>query len=310
MLYRLKVWCETEHMYTYNWSENSVPVCVNNSSHMVNDDLSSIEQTIDTSVPLVKLSEFHNSNGNLIVQPTCRPPGTVTCHTGYSDDILNMSDVGNGKIIRVDHMKGGGSNTIITDMHLIEQLYVDFNTVLNPTYIFRAKILHSNFINSNISCYVTNRITPFVHGSGTIYQGIPYLGQSNALILPSNNTGNLQLYGEVSLVETQYLDNGTRGQGFWNAEIDYNEPKLFKNITPAPYGNGKYNIFAKELLFDRFVNIILDSPGKSMVTEIDSFDISRLPHGVRLKIVIKIPKDSDSTCTAFTNIMMYRTKTI
>jgi hypothetical protein len=309
-----KIWCATEGMFVYRWSDQP-PLCPNNSSHEINLGLTSIEQSIDDSIPLVKMSDVRHCDGRLSVQSTPRPVGTSTVHTGYSDLMYhengtrNIEDVGNGEIIRLDHIKGGG---VSAGNHLVETVYVDFNTILNPSYIFRATILHSNFINSNISCYAVCRHSTFNAAVNSNYMTIPYLNTPNSLVLPVNGNGNCEPddINNVELIEAAYLADGYRGPGFWNATIDYTAPKGFKDITPAPLGNGQYNIFSSEVKFDRFVNVILDSPGRHEETVIDSFDVSRIPHGLRLKIVIKIPKDSDTTCTAFTNIMMYRSKSI
>lgn len=89
--------------------------------------------------------------------------------------------------------------------------------------------------------------------------------------------------GFGGLVYMSDNDQGTTPTAFWNATYN-STTSLFENITPAPAGDGRYNIFAVETTLVRFLNSIplLDNGNVCF----SSSDTDQLGHGMRLKITI------------------------
>lgn len=303
-LYR--VYCVQENMYHEIWSETVPSTCPNNNVHQLDGGLTTIINTVNDDYQTVIVHGPKSQDGKLLFTGSPRPVGTSTYHTGYGDNPLDIDDVGNGNAITLMHNIGGGQDV---GNHMLERIYCDFNTALNPSYIHSSIIDHFGVNNAKICCYAVSPVTVTEVVQNGDYIAVPFNGVSNALIIPvASGTGNLNIVGPA-LMEAAFLDNGTRGQGFFNAEIDHGTPKGFTNITSVPYGTGQYNMFAREVVFDRFVNLNLVSPGRAATTNISSHDISRIPHGLRLRIDIEIPKNMDSICQATVNIFMYRTRT-
>ena len=67
---------------------------------------------------------------------------------------------------------------------------------------------------------------------------------------------------------------------FWNADFN-SSTGLYENIAAAPYGDGRYNMFAVEIVFARFANRItlLDSGFLAL----NCSDTDQLGQGFRLK---------------------------
>jgi hypothetical protein len=68
---------------------------------------------------------------------------------------------------------------------------------------------------------------------------------------------------------------------FWNADWN-SSTQEYENITPAPAGNGRYNMFAVEVVFAEFIRSIpLLSSG---FIALASSDTDQMGHGMRLKM--------------------------
>jgi len=108
------------------------------------------------------------------------------------------------------------------------------------------------------------------------------------------------------LVYAPNNDKGESPSAYWNA--DYNTTTHeFENITAAPTGNGRYNLFGVEVVFVTFVNDIAMLGTDDI--ELKSHDVDQVGHGVRLKAtVITVGTDHDWKCCAF--ITLFRERTI
>jgi len=105
------------------------------------------------------------------------------------------------------------------------------------------------------------------------------------LIVPAAYDGNIFVTSDISqchggLVQTTPSEDGVMGTSFWNA--DWNpDTGLFENITPAPYGNGSYNLFAVEVTLATFINK-LPLLGDGFVM-LQTSDVEQWSHGWRAK---------------------------
>jgi hypothetical protein len=96
---------------------------------------------------------------------------------------------------------------------------------------------------------------------------------------------------------------------FWNADWN-SETQRYENITPAPYGNGRYNIFAVEVIFARFINKIpLLSSG---FIALNSSDTDQMGHGMRLKMTADTNKETsqDHNWSVACIMCMHREKSV
>lgn len=105
------------------------------------------------------------------------------------------------------------------------------------------------------------------------------------LIIPASNNGTIFITSDITqchggLVQTTPNEIGVMSTSFWNA--DWN-PTLgrFENITPAPFGNGGYNLFAVEVTLATFINRVpLLGDGFIML---QTSDVEQWSHGWRAK---------------------------
>lgn len=224
------------------------------------------------------------TDGRLIVHQTSRYLGLDTYFSSEGDDISDPSKVGNGEELDFD-MNGKESET----------KYIDLNIMENETYLHEGYLQWLGARFDKISLAVTPTATPYEAGSNTNYAqapGAPYL------IVPAAGNGNIAInLADIKLVQVTLNEFGKRkALGFYNAEWDA-ENKKFINITPAPNGDGWYNIFIEEIEFKRFVN------RQSMLGDgfmpLQTSDNSSLGQGIRIKVIAETTGDNhDWQCTA------------
>jgi hypothetical protein len=229
----------------------------------------------DTSLAIDVLKGFsqkfyQTTDAKMLVQNTPRPLGTFWYFSSFGDDVNNHHDVGNGAHMGHVHHVGDPS---------IETVYVDLNMKENKTYIQEGYTFWRNCAFDIQKLEIVPKLTPYTAGVGTIYN--LYGGY---LIVPAPyGDGVIDVYGgDIQLVEMPFsIDDPSvrQGPGFWNADYDA-ESGTFVNITPAPYGNGIYNMFGAEVVFEKIVQICM--LGNDRV-QLKSSDIAELGHGMRLK---------------------------
>jgi len=105
------------------------------------------------------------------------------------------------------------------------------------------------------------------------------------MIVPAAGDGTLSITSDITtpiggLVYMPDSETGVNPTAFWNA--DWNSTtKEFENITAAPTGNGRYNMFTVEVTFSKFVNQIpLLASGFEML---QASDVTQVGQGMRLK---------------------------
>ena len=188
-----------------------------------------------------------NIRGKLETHESSRIPGTYTYYTGAGDDPENVMDVGSGQMFILHHRN---------DDPMTQYLYLDFNTLENETWVHEGYMIWDGAQFDTITFEIVPRVTAVVPASNTYFN--LYGGY---LVVPAAGDGTIQVVSDITthsggLVEIPIDYDGNRiAPCFWNA--DWNTTtKRFENISAAPLGNGKYNMFAAEVVMNRFVNRI------------------------------------------------------
>lgn len=215
-------------------------------------------------------------SGKIRVHQTSRALGTSTCWTGIGDDPSDPVCVGGGQSLFFEHTISGSVS---------EVYYVDFNVVENITWIHEGYITWHSAMGDTITAEIVPRVTDIVSSSGTDYN--LYGGY---LIVPAApGTGNIEIVSSITthsggLVYTPLNDEGIRPTAYWDA--DWNtSTKRYENISPNYAGTGKYNMFAAEISFVKFFNLIpLLGDG---FEKFQSSDSDELGHGMRMKLTIE-----------------------
>jgi len=225
-----------------------------------------------------KQKQKHTPDDKLWIQETSRPLGTITYFTSRGDDPEIVSDVGNGQFLKVFHEIGNDNN---------ESVLLDLNIAENMTYI------HEGYVNWKGCdfdyCRMEIVATPTVYASDTNTNFNIYGG---AYIIPAAGNGTITVQPEdMVLIEMPLSrDKGTRRQGFWNA--DYNSTThQFENVTPAPAGDGHFNMFSVEVTLARFTNDLLLLGDGFM--RLQSADVDQLTQGMRIKFSALTNTDVD-----------------
>lgn len=295
-LFLYRVWCEVEQMYYEIWSTTPPQVCPNNSAHAIDTTKTTfVDQQLET--------EKRDPSGRLRVQQSSRPLGTRVHFTSAGDDLNNLADVGGGDRLRFDHAIGDDTT------HLV---YADFNTIENETYIHEGYLSWKGWNFDDITIEVVPRIVTTVAGTNTDY----YVNPSTPyIVLPSvmaggagNVTINESLEDPITPGLVYIPDAGDPQFGkppaYWNA--DWNSTtKKFENISAAPNGDGRYNIFTEEIVFSRFANkLTFVNDG---FLRLKTSDTDMVGHGMRVRATINIVGD-DHVCSGSCVLTMHREK--
>lgn len=211
------------------------------------------------------------NSGKLRVHQTSRQPGTRIYFTGSADDPLDPHSIGSGEKFIFHHKVGDP---------LTSTIYYDFNNYKNTTFIHEAYLIwkNANFDSVTVDFVTT---TPQYNTNGTNTNMQIY----GNVIAPAAGNGNVILESDVlechgGMFQCLPDERGITPPGFWNVDCDEENGK-FANLTPAPFGDGQFNIFAGETILSRIAN---DVPvlGNGF-QKLQSSDIDILPHGIRLK---------------------------
>jgi hypothetical protein len=212
-------------------------------------------------------------DGKVSVHATSKAPGLFVYWAGRGDNFVN-NYVGNGTPILLHHKIGDSK---------AQQIYIDFCSIDNYTEMHEGSVIWNGAMPGDSgSCSAVTSVMPTSAGVNTnfnLYGGY--------LIVPAAGNGTLQVLGDLTNIDPSkgcfvkvYTDEtGARSPAFWNA--DYNpSTRKFENISPAPAGNGEFNLFAVEIYASRFVNHInLIGSGQMNLRSEDSTVLS---HGLRL----------------------------
>lgn len=220
-------------------------------------------------------------DNKVIVQSTSRPIGTYSCFTSEGDNTSHSHLVGGGHRFINYHEVGDST---------VSSFYVDFNTIENITYLHEGYGLYTSAYFDTINLEVVPTITPVSPGTNTYFN--LYNGY---LIIPAAGDGSVEVNSsEMKLVEIPIsLDNPLKRQApaFWDATWNTSLQK-FENLTPAPLGDGTFNMFASEVIMQKPVNMCLIGSGNIVLK---TTDIAQIGHGIRLKLTFITGTTADRT---------------
>lgn len=275
-----QIYCVTEQAWVTEWRLDTDPpptTCKNDTSHTIIADSVAIVRTHVEEYPT-------DRSGKLRVHQTSRKLGTRICWTGVGDNPENPTSIGGGNKISYYHTVSG------TDPKI---KYIDFNCVENETWVHEGYITWKDAQLDELTLDVVTRVTSTAAGSNTNYD--LYGGY---LVVPNPyGTGSIEVTSDITthsggLVYMPDNDLGDPPVAFWNA--DWNSTtKKYENITAAPLGDGRYNMFATEITLSRILSSIplLNSGFIAM----NSSDTDQLGHGMRFKVTL----DTNTTLTDF-----------
>jgi hypothetical protein len=185
--------------------------------------------------------------------------------------------VGGGEAFAFEHNTASGIATLTK--------YIDFNCVNNETWLHEGYITWKNAHFDTLTLEMVPRVTTYTASSGTYYN--LYGGY---MVVPAAGDGTITITSDITqhdggLVYMPDNDLGETPTAFWNA--DWNtSTKEYENITAAPYGNGRYNMFTVELCFARFLNKAPFLSSGFIV--LNSSDTDEMGHGMRLKMIMDV----------------------
>lgn len=218
------------------------------------------------------VDEYRDLSGKLRVHQTSRKLGTAIYWTGEGDDTTNPRLVGGGTPIVANHGLGDPDP---------EPVYIDFNIVENETWLHEGYITWKDALLDTITLEMVPRVTATTAGSNTNYN--LYGGY---LIIPAAGNGVVEITSDITthtggLIYIPDDDQHNRPLAFWNATWN-TTTKRYENITPAPTGNGSYNMFSIEVVLARFINRVpLLASG---FIALNSSDTDQVGSGMRLKV--------------------------
>jgi hypothetical protein len=302
-LNKYRIWCETEQMYYETWGETSPPACPNNSGH-------TIDSTKTTIVNSLTEEELRDISGKLRVQQSSRPIGTKIHFTGKGDHPEYVSDVGGGQPMKFDHHIGDS---------LTQIMYVDFNFVENRSFIHEGYVTWTGCKFDTISLEIVPTVTPTIPATNTPYFVNPAMPH---IVLPKELAGGLSNVditsdltqprgGLIYMPQAGDVQFG-RPPAYWNA--DYNKTThLYENISPAPGGDGRYNIFTVEFAMSVFANELILMGENALLLK--TSDTEELGHGMRVRITANThvnidDNEPDHDWGAGCMLTMHRTRSI
>jgi len=274
-IYKFRVWCNVENIWVETLSETTPTYCPNNNEHNIDDSKTTIIDKI-LDIPIT------DQSGKPRIHQTSRQIGMKTCFVGVGDNAEDPTDVGGGSKIFFDHHVGDSTH---------DELYIDFNCIENETWVHEGYVIWETARFDTLTLSIVPRIPIWEYSSGT-----PYNIYGGYLIIPSDGTnGTINITSDISssiggLVYMPDNEEGESPTAFWNA--DWNTvTKEFENIIPAPYGNGRYNIFAYEVNLAVFINKLplLGSGFERLKTS----DVDQLGNGMRLKACVETHIDDN-----------------
>lgn len=227
--------------------------------------------------------ELRDSSGKLRVHQTSRKIGLRITWTGAGDD---QSD---------PHLVGGGEHFSMAVASGTVTKYVDFNCVNNETWLHEGYLTWDKCSMDLLTLEMVPRIASYTISSGTNYNS--YGGY---MAIPAAGDGIMNITSDLTdanggLVYMPNDDEGNLPTAFWDAEWN-TSTKKYENITPAPYGNGRYNIFIYEITFARFVNEVPFLANGFI--PLSSSDTDQLGHGMRLRMTLDANGNTETSYIA------------
>jgi hypothetical protein len=244
--------------------------------------------------------EYRDRSGKLRVHQTSRKLGLRIMWTGVGDDPSDPTAIGGGETLSL--VLSSGTQSL--------SKYIDFNIVENETWVHEGYITWAGTVLDTLTLDAVPRVTNVVASSGTNYN--LYGGY---LIIPAAGNGTIDITSDITTHSggLVYIPDDDIGNppdnAFWNA--DWNSTtEEYENITPAPYGNGRYNMFANEVVICRFLRDVPFASSEGFIP-FNSSDTDQLGHGIRLKIKAERSEYDNSDTVMFgCTICLHRKKSI
>lgn len=242
----------------------------------------------------LKFEDPENTDGRKIVHATPRKRGLFTCFIGAADSQVDPSRIAgaDGTPLVYHHQIGDTSPA---------KIYFDLNTIANETYAHAGHMMWKDALLDFVSLETVPKLSTYTISSDTFFN--LYGGY---LVIPAAGNGNINMTS-MNLVEVPTNEFGTRsGAGYWDASYD-TVNKVFTNIVPNVYGQGRFNMFTMEIVFDRFINR-MPMLGDGFLS-LDTYDASQLGHGMRLRLTFETSAAGDHEWYWCAGLKPYRKKT-
>lgn len=263
---------DSTHIYNAADSDE-LSLKISNGSIVINDGTEDL-------TPAAAINHIHGQlitpkdrSGKIRMHQTSRKLGLRVMWMGVGDDPTDIKKVGGGNSLALKHEVGDTEPLV---------KYLDFNICENETWLHEGYLTWKDAQLDTLTLEMCCRAPTFTMGSNTFYN--LYGGY---LIIPAAGDGIIDVTSDLTdpiaggLIQMPNNDLNEPPTAFWNA--DYNSSTgLYENISPAPYGNGRYNIFAGEIIFARFINKI-PLLGSGFIA-LNSSDTDQMGQGMRLKM--------------------------
>lgn len=255
------------------------------------NDLSSAEQStlsgvvsvhdgvfIAASIGVDLVDEWRDRSGKLRVHQTSRKLGLRIVWAGAGDDVSNINNVFHGEPIEFEFNTASGTENL--------SKYIDYNIIENETWLHEGYMTWKNCHFEKLTLQMVPIITNVTAASGTNYN--LYGG---FMVVPAYpGTGTIDITSDITdpmggLIYMPNDDLDDPPTAYWNA--DWNSTtKKFENISAAPNGDGRYNMFSQEIVFAEFASQIpLLSSG---FLALNSSDTDQMGQGMRLKMILEM----------------------
>jgi hypothetical protein len=223
--------------------------------------------------------ENRDRSGKLRVHQTSRKLGLRIAWTGVGDDASDVTRIFSGEPLTFEFTAVSGVQGEIMSK------YIDFNIVENETWLHEGYLTWKNCHFEKLTLRMVPRVTSVTASSGTNYN--LYGGY---LVIPAYpGTGTIDIISDITdpiggLVYMPNDDLGNSPVAYWNA--DWNSTtKKYENISAAPDGDGRYNMFGVEVPFVEFISEI--PLLESGFIALNSSDTDQMGQGMRLKMFLK-----------------------
>jgi len=209
-----------------------------------------------------------------IVQSSPRPIGTYTYLSAQSDNPLDPSETSGGIKLKYKHIIGQDNAN--------QSFYFDINSIRNETHLNGAYLQWADADLDEVEVEIVCKCSgaAFVTATNTNYKIV-----SGVLIMTAGD-GDISIPDWDLILPVQMVPNehGVTPAGYWDASYNTTTHK-FENYVFNPYGTGEFNIFSEEIEFNCFIPCfpMLKCGQKS----IESKDVTRLGHNMRIKALIK-----------------------
>lgn len=234
----------------------------------------------DVEQPVRLNEEMRDRSGKIRFHQTSRKLGLRIMWSGEGDDPSDPSSVGDGESFTFQYSIGDSEPMV---------KYIDFNIVENETWLHEGYLTWKDAVMDTLTLQMVPRVT----GVETTTSGNYNLYGGYLVIPASPGTGNINITTDITTANggLVYMPNNDLDEAptaFWDAEWNSTEQR-YENITPAPYGNGRYNMFAVEIVFAEFIRSI-PLLGSGFIA-LNSSDTDQMGHGMRLKMLADTNND-------------------